>query len=483
MTQRLLAFTLSLLAGFLLVSCASPRHSGETAPRPNVVLILADDLGYGDLGCYGQKNFATPHLDRLASDGIRFTQHYAGSTVCAPSRCALMTGRDTGHGFCRGNGAGTLPGTPGQRTVAQVFQSAGYATALVGKTTVNSGDSTDFDAPRRNGFDHFFGVVSHNAAHRQYPVKVWRDGVAETLEGNEGRQGAVYASDAYTRDACAWVARQGREKKPFFLLLSLPMPHADIVVPEDSSAPFVGKFADDRDSTKAGNYTDAPHVKATFAGMVTRIDRYVGDILKQLKESGLDDTTLVIFTSDNGGHLEGGHRVGDFESNGDLRGAKRDLYEGGIRVPFIVRWPDHIKRGQTTGHVSAFWDFLPTVCELTGQAVPENVQGQSFAPTLLGRPGQADHESLYWEFHENSGRRAVRWGNWKAVQYDVKKAVPGPIELYDLERDPGEKTNLAPENPILVAKAIRLFETGRTEPSEAEWSWTRQATAGAKPSE
>jgi len=448
-------------ASGLGLSCLS---KGKTR-KPNIIYILADDLGYGDLGCYGQQIIKTPNLDKMASDGIRFTDHYAGSTVCAPSRCTLMTGLHTGHARVRGNyetgphGFGAcLELRPQDTTIAEFLKPAGYRTGLFGKWGL--GVKTTTGEPGKKGFDEWFGYLNQGHAHFYYPEFLWKNGEKVVFEGNKNGKRQQYAHDLITEETLNFV--KNNKDNPFFVYLAYTIPHAELLVPEDSMNEYEGQFKEtayvNNGSGGMGGYASQDKPKAAFAGMVSRMDRDIGKLMELLKELGIDDDTIVMFSSDNGPHLEGGAEPDFFDSNGPLRGYKRDLYEGGIRVPFIVRWPGKIKPGRVSGHISAFWDVLPTACDIAGVTVPENVDGLSFLSELLGRE-QPEHEYLYWEFHENKTTdQAVRMGNWKAVRHS-----PGsPVELYDLSKDKSEINNIADRHSEIVEKFRKLFAQART---------------------
>ncbi len=457
-------------AGGFMGGCSSlkqPRRSAVS--RPNIIFILADDLGYGDLGCYGQKKIETPNIDRMATEGMLFTQHYAGSTVCAPSRCSLLTGLHTGHCTVRSNSRILMKNS--DVTVAEVLRQAGYTTGCIGKWGV--GHPPPPGDPARNGFDYFFGYLSMVHAHNYYPEFLWRNSDKVALPGNQlapaaenGERGwsfrqKTYSHDLFTKDALAFIERN--RHGPFFLYLAYTIPHANNEggrrTGNGMEVPDYGPYRD----------KDWPEPEKGKAAMISRMDRDIGTVLARLKALGIERNTVVFFSSDNGPHVEGGIDVDFFDSNGPLRGVKRDLYEGGIRVPLIVRWPGRIRPGTTSDHVCAFWDFLPTAAELAGVKPPRNIDGISFVPTLFGAPAkQNGHEYLYWEFHERGGKQAVRSGNWKAVRLNWHKQSNGPIELYDLRRDIGEKFNVADKYPDVVAKMRRYLESART-PS-AKWS-------------
>ena len=424
---------------------------GAGARKPNILFILADDLGYGDLGCYGQRLIRTPNLDRMAAEGVRFTDAYAGSTVCAPSRCSLMTGLDMGHALIRGNA--TVPLRPEDATVAKILKTAGYATGLVGKWGLGEAGSTG--VPTRQGFDSFFGYLSQVHAHNYYPDFLWRNEARVPLEGNVCKDGvasqrAQYSHDLFTREALDFVRRH--KDHPFFLYLAYTIPHANneltratrngMEVPSDE--PYSGETW--------------PQPQKNQAAMVTRMDRDIGQLFALLKDLGIDQDTIVFFTSDNGPHKEGGGDATLFRSAGPLRGLKRDLYEGGIRVPMIVRWPGHIPAGTVSGQPWAFWDFLPTAAEIAGAKVPEGVDGISILPALLGQP-QRSHDYLYWEFHERGFDQAVRLGDWKAVRHGTQR----PIELYGLKADIGETRDVAGQNREVVVRVEAILRAARTD--------------------
>lgn len=443
-------------AGWIHPSCKSGRKR-----NPNIIFILADDLGYGDLSCYGQKRFTTPHLDRMAGEGMRFTDHYSGSTVCAPARCSLMTGYHTGHAWVRGNyGSGPhgwgacLELRPEDITVAELLKKAGYATGAFGKWSLGVAETTG--APWKKGIDEWYGYLNQGHAHFYYPEYLYHNDQKVMLEKNASGQRLQYSHDLIAEKVLEFIARN--KDRPFFLYWAMTIPHAELLVPQDSLEEFRGRY---EEKPYAGtHYASQPEPKAAFAGMVTRMDRDIGRLLRMLEEVGIDRDTVVMFSSDNGPHKEGGHDPEFFDSNGPLRGIKRDLYEGGIRVPLIARWPGRIKAGSVSDHISAFWDFLPTVCGLAGIPSPEGIDGLSFLPSILGdEKDQQDHEYLYWEFHERkTTNQAIRMGRWKAVRHSPS----GPIELYNLEADVGEASNIADQNSEIVDKIRMLFEQART---------------------
>jgi arylsulfatase A-like enzyme len=423
---------------------------------PNIVFILADDLGYGDLGCYGQQVIQTPNLDHMAAEGVRFTQCYAGSTVCAPSRCCLMTGLHTGHARVRGNALAPL--RPEDRTVAEVLKGAGYTTALIGKWGLGEPGTTGM--PNRKGFDEFFGYLNQGHAHNSYPTYLWRNEEKVPIEGNTedpAHPGVcveckTFSNDLFTKEALSFIER--KKNAPFFLYLAYTIPHAN-----NERQAVQG---DGMETPSYEPYADQPWPKPQKgqAALITRMDRDIGTLLRRLRELGLDDSTVVFFSSDNGTHKEGGADPRFFHSSGPLRGYKRDLYEGGIRVPMVVRWPGAVPAGLVSGQVWAFWDFLPTAADLAHVNPPKDLDGVSVVPALVGKQ-QEGHEFLYWEFHERGFARAVRLGKWKAVS-------PGPdrpLELYDLDADLGEAHDVASAHPEAVARVEAYLKRART-PSE-----------------
>jgi len=455
--SRLLGCSVLLIAA---VSSGTNARSEDTG-RPNLIYILADDAGYGDLGCYGQKTIPTPNLDRMAAEGMRFTQHYAGSTVCAPSRCVLLTGLDTGHCRVRGNSPGMM--RPADVTTAELLREAGYRTGCIGKWGV--GAPLPLDDPQHNGFDSFYGYISMWHAHNFYPEFLIRNGgkvplrneVEPRWKETDGRGIATrkvdYVPNLLTKEAIDFVEQN--RSRPFFLYFALNVPHANneathADTPERGmEVPDFGPFAE----------KDWPGAEKGFAAMMRNIDRDVGRLLEKLRQLGLDEKTLVMFTSDNGPHQEGGHTMEFFDSNGPLRGMKRDLYEGGVRVPMIARWPGRIEAGTTTDHISGFQDVLPTLAELAGVEPPPGIDGISMAPTLLGKPGeQEQHDYLYWEFTERGGKRALRQGAWKIVQLKVSTPKPADPELYNLSEDAGETKNVADQHPDVVRRLVALMD-------------------------
>ncbi|MCC6486725.1 MAG: arylsulfatase [Candidatus Hydrogenedentes bacterium] len=414
------------------------------AAKPNIILILADDLGYGDLGCYGQSQIETPNLDRLAQEGTRFTQCYSGSPVCAPSRCCLMTGMHNGHGRIRDNLPHEIWLQPDDRTVAEVLKQAGYHTGAIGKWSL--GNPGSWGVANYQGFDYFYGHLDQDQAHFYYPDYLWENDKVVHLTGNRGGQTKDYTCDLFTEKALAFI--RDNKQSPFVLSLAYTWPHwsdydhetpESLIVPDDAT------------------YTDRswPQVEKNYAAMVTRMDHDVGRLAELLKELGLDENTLVLFTSDNGPSAEALHSVDFFDSNGPLRGTKRELYEGGIRVPMIARWPGHVSAGRECDEPWAFWDVMPTLAELAGLPALTGIDGISMAPTLLGRDQAQKHEYLYWDYAHVRGTfsQAIRVDNWKGIRNGPGK----PLELYDLVKDLGETHNVASENPEVAARIEDLI--------------------------
>ncbi len=437
-----------------VLGTAPAAFAADAARKPNIVFVMADDLGYGDLSCYGQTRFQTANVDRLAAEGVKFTQFYAGSTVCAPSRCTLMTGLHTGHCYIRGNAKTNL--RPEDVTVAEVLKDAGYATGLFGKWGLGHEGSTG--VPTKQGFDEFFGYLDQNHAHNYYPAYLHRGEPRVALKnvvpgGGEFGSGvstnkAEYSPDLILDEALGFIDR--RKDGPFFLYFASTLPHANNEAKAAGmEIPDLGRFKD----------KDWPAPQKGLAAMIARLDGDVGKLLAKLDEHGLADETIVFFTSDNGPHNEGGNRADFFDSSGPLRGTKRAPYEGGIRVPMVVRWPGHAPAGTVSDHVGYFADFLPTAAALAGVAAPPHLDGLSFLPAILGKPDGPTHDFLYWEFYEQGSFQAVRLGDWKAV---VRPIGGKKVELYDLATDLGEAHDVAAEHPEIAAKALAILRREHT---------------------
>lgn len=432
-----------------------PGCSQKSGQKPNIVLIYADDLGYGDLSCYGQTKFQTPNIDRLAAEGMKFTQHYAGSTVCAPSRCSLMTGLHTGHAQIRGNKEvqpeGQAPMQPNTVTIPTLLKKAGYVSGMFGKWGLGApGSASD----PMEFFDEFYGYNCQREAHNYYPGHLWHNREKVALDGK------TYSHDLILNAAKNFI--RTNKNKPFFCYIPVTIPHASMHAPKELHDKYREKFPQFDEITGKYSGPDVQNPVAAFPAMMEHLDDGVGEILELLKEARLDENTLVIFTSDNGPHEEGGHNPAFWNSNGPLKGLKRDLYEGGIRVPFIARWNGTIKPGTMSNHISAFWDMLPTFCEIAGIKTNEPSDGISILPTLTGK-SQKEHEYLYWEFTERGGKQAIRKGDFKAIRQNIFENPDAPVELYNLANDLGETKNIAGENPQIMEEMAKLFQTARTE--------------------
>ncbi len=465
-----------LISSSLFLSSCAPEQSETFGDKPNIVYILADDLGYGDLSLNGQDEFSTPNIDKLAKEGMVFLNHYSGSTVCAPSRYSLMTGLHTGHAEIRGNQEiqpeGQAPMDPTTKTIPTLLKKAGYVSGMFGKWGLGGPGSASDPMVY---FDEFYGYNCQRYAHRYYPAYLWHNDKKVELEGNDWTNTKTFAPDLIQENALAFIEKNNSKKtgKPFFLYYSTPIPHAELIVPQDEilqkfqgkfdEKPYPGGNTEDLSRASYGPNMDIPaycpqeEPKAAFAAMVTILDNQVGEIIEKLKELGIDNNTIVIFTSDNGAHAEGGIVPEDFDSNGKWRGMKRDLYEGGIHVPMLVRWPGKVEPEVTSEHISAFWDILPTFCDMAQVEAPDNIDGISFLPELLGKE-QKKHDHLYWEFNVQGGKQAVRKGNWKAVRLEIFDPSKAKIELYDLEKDPGEKFDVSQENPDIIANMKAIMD-------------------------
>lgn len=456
--SRVAAFAL-----FLLVQPgATDTIQAVENSRPNIVFILADDLGYGDLGCFGQKLIKTPNLDRMARQGMKLTSFYAGATVCAPSRCVLMTGLHTGHCVIRGNSRSEIQKLQDKDvTVAEILKKRGYKTALIGKWGLGEPGGGEEGLPNKQGFDYSFGYLSQGHAHNYYPEILWRNGskvhlrnvVHKVKEGPWGATGWAtkrvdYSHDLFMDDTLQFIEKQGKD--PFFLYLALTIPHANN---EGTRGTGNGQEVPDYGIYEKKNW---PEPDKGQAAMITRMDSGIGELFAMLKEKKMDENTIVFFTSDNGHHKEGGNDPEFFDANGPLRGMKRALYEGGIRVPTIVRWPGKIAAGSQSDHISYFGDFFATACELSGHKTPAGLDSISLIPVLTGKTKQQkQHDYLYWEFYEQGSRQAIRQGDWKAIRQPM---VKGKVELYNLKTDLGEENNLVTQNPEMAARLARLMD-------------------------
>lgn len=445
----------------LLLTPLAPSHAAEgpRASKPNIIYILADDLGIGDVGCYGQRLLKTPRIDQFAAEGMRFTEHYSGAAMCAPTRSCLMTGQHTGHTRVRKNGHGPL--LPEDVTIAEVLKSAGYQTAAIGKWGVGEAGTTG--VPWLQGFDLFFGYLNQSNAHHHYPPFLWRNDQKVLYPDNPVKR-THYSHDEFTREALQFI-RDHRDA-PFFLYVPFTLVHVDLDVPDDDLKPWIGNIKETEPYGAPGGqhyiHQQTPH--AAFAGMVSRLDRSVGRIVDLVDELGLADNTLVIFSSDNGPTSAGGADPKFCDGNGPYRGSKFELYDGGIRCPMIARWPGKIAKGSATDHLSAHWDVLPTAAELAGVDVPAEIDGISFLPTLLERGQQKQHDYLYWETDGKSGWQAIRKGNWKAHLQQVGDPARTKFELFDLSSDIAEEHDVAAAHPEVAGELRQLLSSARTAP-------------------
>ncbi|WPU92712.1 arylsulfatase [Mucilaginibacter sabulilitoris] len=448
-----------------LIWCGFKYHPDEPVQphkedKPNIIFILADDMGYGDVGFNGQTKIKTPNLDQMAREGIIFKQHYAGTAVCGPSRAALLTGVNNAHATVRELNEWSVSGKGGDLgtndiTVANELKKAGYATAVIGKWGMNEYNTTG--SALSHGFDYFLGFNSHREAHHYYPEYIWRNNDKVMLPGNNpAKHIGKYSNDMFTEEAITYI--KDHRNTPFFLYLPYTTPHNELTVPEDSKKQYENLGWPER-PMKVGHYYHDPEGNTAYAGMVSRLDSYVGQILAQLKKQGIDNNTLVIFTSDNGPGFDNGF----FDSNGPFRGGKLSLYEGGLREPFAARWPGKIKPGSVSDHASAFWDFLPTACEVAGIKPTIKTDGISYLPALLGNnKQQKEHEYFYWEVNETRGPiQAILKGDWKGISTYEK-----PFELYNIKTDVKETTNLADKYPDVVDSIKKQMRAIRTDNPE-----------------
>ncbi len=456
--------------GIAFTSCTKQENS-----KPNVIYIMADDLGYGDIGVYGQKTIQTPNIDKLASQGMLFTQHYAGNTVCAPSRCVLMTAKHVGHARIRGNA--DVPLLDEDLTVAEVMKNAGYTTGLIGKWGL--GDEGSTGTPNKQGFDYFYGYLNQVHAHNYYPEFLWENDKKDTLGnivelasnkysrfvGGHSTNKKTYSHNKFIDKTMHFL--EENKDKPFFLYLPYTLPHANNEAPafgdNGMEIPDFGIYKD----------KDWPDAQKGHAAMITELDRTVGLIMEKLKAEGIEDNTILIFTSDNGPLNEGGALADYFDSNGTLRGTKRDLYEAGIRVPMIVRWPGKINPGSKTDHASGFVDLLPTLAELSGQTLTEKTDGVSYLPSLLGQK-QPKHDFLYWEFYEQGGKTGILKDNWKCIQLQINDSTKTTVELYNLSDDLGEEKNLVTEFPEKAAELLAIMKVEHQYSPDFNFEWERK---------
>lgn len=485
MRKKLYSLSFSLVLTVLLIGQEN---------KPNIIYIYADDLGYGELGCYGQTKIQTPNIDRLAKEGMRFTQHYSGAPVCAPSRCMLMTGKHAGKSYIRGNyelggfeddkEGGQMPLAEGTYTIASMLKERGYTTAMIGKWGM--GVTNTSGSPLKQGFDYYYGYLDQKQAHNHYPTHLWENDRWDTLKNNyiyvhkalnpktatdkdfNSFKGNDYAPGKMTEKALGFI--ENNQQRSFFLYLPYTLPHLSLQAPDEYVKQYIGKFNEQPYYGNKG-YASTKYPLSTYAAMITYLDDQVGIIMKKIKELGLDNNTIIMFSSDNGATFTGGMDAEFFNSSGGLRGYKMDVYEGGIRVPFIVRWPGKIKANTTTDHVSAQYDIMPTLAELTEKPI-NNTDGVSLMPLLTGKDDQQQkHSFLYFEYPENGGQLAVRVGNWKAVKRGVRKNPQSPWELYNLSKDPSEKNNLAATHPQIINEIDLISKREHTHPHILEWEF------------
>ena len=465
------SITKSSLVLFGLGIMSGLNASNDNTKSPNIIFILADDLGIGDLGCYGQTIFKTPAIDNLAKNGMRFTQHYTGSTVSAPSRCVLLTGKHTGHSYIRGNKNYTAEDgrkydqnlSDEEVTVGEVLKTKGYTTACIGKWGL--GGPGGEGHPNNQGFDYFFGYLGQQNAHSYFPTLLFENNDVVKLDKK------IYSHDLIVEKALNFIDKNSN--KPFFLYMTPTIPHAELIIPNNEYMGYGGEF-DEKPFIGTKTYCPQDKPRATFAAMVSRLDRDVQRVVDKVSEKGILDNTIIIFSSDNGTHHEGGHDPNYFDSNSIYRGGKRDMYEGGIRTPYIVYWNGTIKKGSVSDHQSAFWDFMPTVCEITSGGLPDNTDGVSYLPTLLGKESQKKHDYLYFEFFEQGGKRAVIKDNWKLIQLNVNKKTETCYELYDIKADPSETNNMASENNKKVEELKVLMNQSHKESDLWKFTFERE---------
>ncbi|MBZ4187793.1 arylsulfatase [Niabella beijingensis] len=486
------------------IGCLFLYGSVFAQQRPNVIYIYADDLGYGELGCYGQKKIKTPNLDRMAAEGMRFTQHYSGTPVCAPARCMLLTGKNGGHSYIRGNyemggfpdslEGGQMPLPEGTFTLGHLFKKAGYATAAIGKWGLGHINTTGH--PLSQGFDYFYGYLDQKQAHNYYPSHLWenrtRDGlnnpdiyVHRALNPEKATdrdfdyfKGNVYSVDKMTEKALAFI--NTHKNQPFFLYLPYTIPHVSLQVPEKYINMYKGQF-DEKPYYGGKGYAASKYPLSTYAGMITCLDDQVGLILHEIKKLGLDDNTLIFFSSDNGATFNGGVDAAFFNSVQGLRGLKMDVYEGGFREPFIARWPGRIPAGKTSTLLSVQYDMMPTFAELVRQPLPASTDGISLLPELLGQKNQQQHPFLYFEYPEKGGQIAVRIGNWKGVRTGILKNRNSPWQLYDLQTDLQETRDVASQHPDIIQRMREIATMQHQHPHLREWEFIDPKTEQKRP--
>ena len=515
MKRQLFKTSLLLIISLAVISCRYSRNEdSDTAFRPpNVIYVYADDLGYGELGSYGQDKIKTPNLDRMAAEGMRFTRHYTGTPVCHPARAILMTGQHAGHVYIRGNYSigggydkegGNMPLPKGSSTIGDLMQDAGYTTGAIGKWSLGAAGS--IGEPVNLGFDYFYGYLNQSQAHNYYPQYLRENDKWDTLPNDyfvprarleenasplafEAFEGKTYAPDKMTEKAIEFINKN--KEQPFFLYLPYPIPHGPITIPSDSEAynmyranGVVAKNVLDKEAVHEmrvpwdtvaylgdEGYTPHPQPRAAYAAMITQLDMYVGEIMQQIKELGLDDNTIIMFSSDNGTTFNAGVEADFFNSTGELRGLKMDLFEGGIRVPFIARWPGHIPKGEVTDHISVQYDMMATLADLVNLDAPEN-DGVSMLPTLLGQEDkQKKHDFLYFEYPGDGGQLAIIINNWKGIKANMKENPDAKWQLYNLQNDIAESKNVAAEHPAIVVRMDSIVQREHEPSHIQEWNF------------
>jgi arylsulfatase A len=466
---------------------------GQAVRKPNIIYIYADDLGYGELGCYGQTKIKTPHLDKMAAEGIRFQKHYTSTPVCAPARCMLLTGRHGGHSFIRGNyelggfsddkEGGQMPLPEGTVTIARVLKNAGYVTGAFGKWGLGMANTTG--NPNQQGFDYFYGYLDQKQAHNYYPTHLWDNGKWDTLNNPvidvhrklapdapdsafDYFKGKEYAIDKIADRAQQFIAEN--QKRPFFLYLPMTIPHVSLQVPDEAVKEYIGQF-DEKPYYGSRNYASTRYPLSTYAAMITYLDKQVGKIQAQIKALGLDENTIIMFSSDNGTTFNGGTDARFFNSVAGLRGMKMDIYEGGIREPFIARWPGKIKAGTTTDFVSVQYDIFATLSEIAGVKTPPPSDGISLVPVLTGKGKTQQREYLYFEFPEKSGEIAIRFERYKAVKSGIKKNKNAAWELYDMQNDEKETNDIAAQHPEIIGRLDDIVKKEHRPATLKEWEF------------
>jgi len=479
------------LAFWTVVMVCGLTAEGQTGRKPNIIYIYADDLGYGEIGVYGQKKIKTPHLDRLAAEGIRFTKHYTSTPVCAPARCMLLTGRHGGHSFIRGNyefggfeddkEGGQMPLPEGTLTIARVLQQAGYKTGAIGKWGLGMAGSSGH--PNRHGFDYFYGYLDQKQAHNYYPTHLWENDQWDTLRNSfievhrklDGRQadddlfeyykGKDYAIDKMAEKMKGFI-HQHRDE-PFFLYLPFTIPHVSLQVPDAELKQYVGQF-DEKPYLSEKGYAPTRYPYSTYAAMISYLDKQVGEVVAYIRQLGLEENTIILFSSDNGPTFNGGVDREFFNSTGGLRGGKTELYEGGIRMPFIARWPGKIPAGKVSDLVSAQYDMFATFCEIAGIEAPPN-DGISLLAEMTGQGQVTPREYLYFEFPERGGQIAVRFQRFKGIKTGLKTNPQAPWQLYDLETDEKETKDIADQHPELLQRLDAIVRKEHWAATIREW--------------